>query len=102
MRKRIFRTNGKRESLERGCERKVRAGGGDRCVDSNSRRLDSPRVHPDRIFIVIRQVAVRNIGVRKTLMGVAASVRLGMPVDNRVRVIRVSLVRVKHRRNASR
>jgi|KBSSwiStaDraftv2_1062776.scaffolds.fasta_scaffold14611_6 hypothetical protein len=36
------------------------------------------------------------------MSGVADSVRVGVPVDNRARMIRIRLVRVEHGRDASR
>jgi hypothetical protein len=102
MGKRIARRNCERQTFGSGCDRSARTGDGDPRADSYSRSLDTLRVHPDCIFIVIRGVPVRNSGVRQRMSGVAASVRLHMPVDNRVRVISISLVRVEHRRETSR
>jgi len=100
--KRIAASAGQRQSFGRRCEGNVRADGRDVRADCQSRSLDALGVHPDRIFIVVREIAVRNSGLGQEMSGVADSVRVGVPVDNRARMIRIRLVRVEHGRDASR
>ena len=102
MGKRITRRKWERQTFGSGYGRTVRADDGDSRADGYSRSLDALRIHPDRVFIVIRGVWVRNRAVRKRVTEVAISVRPRMPVNNRVRVIGVSLMRVECRGDASR
>lgn len=99
--KRIAAGKSERPSFGRTSEGNARADDGNAGADRQSRSLDALRIHPDRILIVIREIAVRNCGVRKEMSEMSAGVRVSVPVDNRMRMILISLVRVQHGRDAS-